>query len=134
GGQVRADSAGPGRGAVFTVDLPGAPAAAVRALEALPSGDRRRSTAGALKGLRVWAVDDDIDAHEVLTLTLRQSGAEVECFASGQALRAALASRRPHIFLIDLAMPGEDGFQVLSRARAMEAAGGEAAGEDYIPA
>src|SRR5207249_6026466 len=49
GGQVRADSAGPGRGATFTVDLPGAPASAVAALARLPSGDRRRSTAGALK-------------------------------------------------------------------------------------
>ena len=51
GGQVRADSGGAGRGATFTVDLPGAPAAAVAAMAELPSGDRRRSTVGALKGL-----------------------------------------------------------------------------------
>jgi PAS domain S-box-containing protein len=136
GGQVRADSGGHGRGAAFTVDLPGAPAAAVRALAALPSGDRRRSTAGALKGLRVWAVDDDTDAHEVLTLTLRQAGAEVECFASGRALGPALEAaplaRRPQVLLIDLAMPGEDGFEVLRRARTIESASGGEAG--YTPA
>ena len=45
GGQVRADSPGPGRGATFTVDLPGAPASAVLALAGQPSEDRRRSTA-----------------------------------------------------------------------------------------
>src|SRR5207237_10109841 len=95
GGQVRADSAGPGRGATFTVDLPGAPASAVRVLASLPSGDRRRSTAGALKGLRVWVADDDIDAHEVVALTLPQAGAQVECFNSGRALGAALEAGLP---------------------------------------
>jgi PAS domain S-box-containing protein len=135
GGQVRADSPGPGRGATFTVDLPGAPASAVLALANLPSGDRRRSTAGALKGLTVWVTDDDVDAHEVLALTLRQAGAEVECFDSGRALgaalEAALPARGPHVLLIDLAMPGEDGFEALRRARSIELACGN---DRYTPA
>jgi len=135
GGQVRADSAGPGRGATFTVDLPGAPASAVAALARLPSGDRRRSTAGALKGVSVWVTDDDVDAHEVLALTLRQAGAEVECFNSGRSLGEALEGLQPgqgpHVLLIDLAMPGEDGFEALRRARAIELARGN---ERYTPA
>jgi len=135
GGQVRADSAGPGRGATFTVDLPGAPAAAVLALAGQPPEDRRRSTAGALKGLKVWVVDDDLDAHEVVALTLRQAGAQVECFNSGRALgvalEAALPARGPHVLLIDLAMPGEDGFEALRRARSIELACGN---ERYTPA
>jgi PAS domain S-box-containing protein len=135
GGQVRADSAGAGRGATFTVDLPGAPAAAVAALSELPSGDRRRSTAGALKGLAIWVTDDDVDAHEVVTLTLRQAGAEVKCFSSAKALAAALGeawpSNGPHVLLIDLAMPGEDGFEALRRARSIELACGN---ERYTPA
>jgi len=135
GGQVRADSAGPGRGASFTVDLPGAPAAALAALARLPSGDRRRSTAGALKGVTVWVTDDDVDAHEVLALTLRQAGAEVECFNSGRALGEALESapegQRPHLLLIDLAMPGEDGFEALRRVRTLELGRGN---ERYTPA
>jgi len=132
GGQVRADSAGAGRGATFTVDLPGAPAAAVAAQRGAPPTERRRSSAGALAGLRIWLVDDDLDAHEVAALTLRQAGAEVECFASGAqlgtALEAALAasskSKAPQALLIDLAMPGEDGFEVLRRARSLELACG----------
>jgi PAS domain S-box-containing protein len=135
GGQVRADSAGAGRGATFTVDLPGAPASAVAALARLPSGDRRRSTAGALKGVTVWVTDDDVDAHEVLALTLRQAGAEVECFNSGRSLVAALEVLQPgygpHVLLIDLAMPGEDGFEALRRARVIELA---RSGERYTPA
>ncbi|HEY3075661.1 MAG TPA: ATP-binding protein [Burkholderiales bacterium] len=135
GGQVRADSAGPGRGATFTVDLPGAPASAVLALANLPSEDRRRSTAGALKGLKVWVADDDVDAHEVVALTLRQAGAQVEAFNSGRALcaalEAALPARGPHVLLIDLAMPGEDGFEALRRARSIELACGN---DRYTPA
>jgi PAS domain S-box-containing protein len=135
GGQVRADSSGAGRGATFTVDLPGAPAAAVAALAELPSGDRRRSTAGALKGLTIWVTDDDVDAHEVVSLTLRQAGAEVKSFNSAKALAAALEeawpSKGPHVLLIDLAMPGEDGFEALRRARSIELACGN---DRYTPA
>jgi PAS domain S-box-containing protein len=129
GGQVRADSAGVGRGASFTIDLPGAPAAAVLALADAPSqNERRRSTAGALAGVCVWMVDDDIDAHEVVSLTLRQAGAEVDAYAASAELAAALEARLPDhgpgVLLIDLAMPGEDGFAALRRARAIEMARG----------
>src|SRR5207248_1830726 len=79
--------------------------------------------------------DDDVDAHEVLALTLRQAGAEVECFNSGRSLGAALEALQPgqgpHVLLIDLAMPGEDGFEALRRARAIELARGN---ERYTPA
>ena len=135
GGQVCADSPGPGRGATFTVDLPGAPASAVLAIAGQPSEDRRRSTAGALKGLKIWVTDDDVDAHEVVSLTLRQAGAQVESFNSARglavALEAALPARGPHVLLIDLAMPGEDGFEALRRARSIELACGN---ERYTPA
>ena len=129
GGQVRGDSAGVGRGSTFTIDLPGAPAAAVLALADTPSAnDRRRSTAGALAGLLIWTVDDDLDAHEVVSLTLRQAGAEVQAFASSAELAASLQARLPAAgpaaMLIDLAMPGEDGFEALRRARSIEAARG----------
>jgi len=83
----------------------------------------------------VWVTDDDTDAHEVLQLTLRQAGAEVACFDGGPALGAALQAaepgRGPHVFLIDLAMPGEDGFAALRRARAIETA---RSADHYTPA
>jgi PAS domain S-box-containing protein len=124
GGQVRADSAGEGRGATFTVELPAAPAAAALTVAA-PQGERRKSGPGALAGMRVWVADDDADAHEVVALTLRQSGAEVEGFGSGAELMAALerpGARGPDVLLLDLAMPGEDGFEVLRRVRSLEMA------------
>jgi PAS domain S-box-containing protein len=132
GGQVRADSSGVGRGATFTIELPAAPASAARIT---PAPDRRGTNEGALKGVRVWVLDDDDDAHEVASLTLRQTGAEVENAHSAAELAAmlerALPGRGPDVFLIDLAMPGEDGFQALRRIRALEMAHGA---ERYIPA
>ncbi|MGQ0546763.1 MAG: ATP-binding response regulator, partial [Betaproteobacteria bacterium] len=125
GGQVRADSAGEGRGATFTVELPAAPAAALAHAGSPPRAERRRAGPAALAGVRVWVADDDADAHEVVALTLRQAGAEVEGFGSGAELMAALqaaAARRPDVLLLDLAMPGEDGFEVLRRVRSLEMA------------
>ncbi len=134
GGQVRADSAGVGRGATFMVELPAVAAQSGAAPQPVPQ-ERRRIAAGALRGARVWLVDDDTDAHEVVALTLQQTGARVESFAScGQliaALERTLPDRPPHVFLIDLAMPGEDGFETLRRVRSLEMAAGV---EQPVPA
>ena len=127
GGQVRADSGGIGRGAVFTVELPAAPQQAALAVAEAPAPDRARLE-GALAGLRVWLVDDDADAHEVVALTLGQYGAVVQAYRSSAELAAALdkaaTAAAPQVLLVDLAMPGEDGFAALRRVRAQEAARG----------
>ena len=124
GGQVRADSQGVGKGASFTVELP----AIAQPLPTAQARPERRTLANALRGVRIWMVDDDLDAHEVVALTLEQTGAVVESFASCAELTAALEgrlpSRAPELFLIDLAMPGEDGFETLRRIRSMEGAAG----------
>jgi PAS domain S-box-containing protein len=129
GGQVRADSPGLGKGATFTVDLPAAPLAAALAAIGAPSPEqRRRAMEGALAGVRVWVADDDPDAHEVVALTLRQTGAVVQSFSSGRSLVAALeevlTSEPPDLLLVDLAMPDQDGFETLRRVRSVELAAG----------
>jgi PAS domain S-box-containing protein len=134
GGQVRADSAGVGRGATFTIEVPAAPASAARAAVSGPV-ERRGANEGALTGVRVWVLDDDMDAHEVATLTLQQAGAVVESASSAGELAGmlerVLPARGPDVLLIDLAMPGEDGFEALRRVRSLEMACGA---ERYIPA
>jgi PAS domain S-box-containing protein len=129
GGQVRADSPGLGKGATFTVDLPAAPRAAALAAVGAPSPDqRRRASENALADVRVWIADDDPDAHEVVALTLKQSGAVVQSFGSGRqlvdALEGMLAKDPPDVLLLDLAMPDQDGFETLRRARSLELAAG----------
>jgi len=92
GGQVRADSPGAGKGASFTVELP----AMAQPMPAAPQvRPERRTLANALRGVRIWMVDDDVDAHEVVALTLEQTGAVVESFTSCGELTAALEGRLP---------------------------------------
>ena len=133
GGQVRADSPGVGRGSTFTVELPAAPASALR--PQAPIVERRGSNQGALNGMRIWVLDDDPDAHEVAALTLEQAGAQVQSATSAAELAGmleqALPAQGPDVLLIDLAMPGEDGFEALRRVRSLEMAFGA---ERYIPA
>jgi CheY-like chemotaxis protein len=70
-----------------------------------------------------------------VALTLRQTGATVETSTSAGELAAhlerVLPDHGPDVFLVDLAMPGEDGFEALRRIRSLEMASGA---ERYIPA
>jgi PAS domain S-box-containing protein len=121
GGQVRAESAGPDRGATFTVELPASVAATAAPA---PSAAAPARGAARLEGLDIVLVDDDPDARDTIGLALRQAGAVVADFAAGDGALARLAERLPadppDVLLLDLAMPGEDGFAVLARIRALE--------------
>jgi len=136
GGAARAESRGAGQGATFTVELP-APATGAWAVRAPASASDARLTSAGLNDLSIYVVDDDADAREIVGFALRQAGATVETFASGRELAARLegtaAAARPDILLLDLAMPGEDGFAVLARVRSIEAESGIGP-QDSIPA
>ena len=121
GGWVRADSAGSGRGATFTVSLPhamSARAAADQTASAVEPGPR-------LDGLTVMVVDDNADALEMLRVALEGAGAVVRTESSGEAAIAAWKQADADVLLCDLAMPGIDGFEVLERVRAVDAGSGK---------
>ncbi len=112
GGSVEARSEGPGRGSEFIVRLPLA-----RVAEAAPHHDDAASEAP-LEGRRVLVVDDNGDAAESLALLLQSAGAEVHTALDGPAGLAAARRFLPHAVLLDLGMPGMDGFEVARRLRA----------------
>jgi CheY-like chemotaxis protein len=113
GGSVKAHSAGAGLGSTFTVRLPLAIEAAATAGSHAPAG---RS----LAGLHLLVVDDDPDTLDLLHDCLRACGAEVRTAGSvAQALSACAGPSRFDAVISDLAMPLEDGFQLLARVRAM---------------
>ena len=126
GGTVRAESAGPGCGARFTVRLPRVAGPAAR--EHAPATAVARASSGApdLSAVRVLLVDDEEDVRVGLAQLLEDAGAEVVALDSGAGVEPALLRHRPHVLLLDIGMPGEDGYSVIRRVRTLPpAAGGD---------
>jgi CheY-like chemotaxis protein/two-component sensor histidine kinase len=116
GGSVRAESAGPGQGAVFTVTLPLMPEADSVSVTA-PRPRPAFVESADLHGLRVLIVDDDEDGRLWVKRMVVGAGAEaVDVADVGQAL-AAVETFRPHVLVSDLAMPVRDGFDLLGFLR-----------------
>jgi len=68
--------------------------------------------------MSVMVVDDNADSSESLAVLLRLSGHEVEVAANGESALALADTFRPQVVLLDLGLPGMDGFEVARRLRA----------------
>ena len=111
GGTIDAHSAGASRGAIFTIRLPQIPAPARPVASA--------GTAAAVRGpRRILIIEDNGDARDMLRAQLERAGHEVHAAADGPAGVEAAAAARPEIVLIDVGLPGFDGFEVARRIRA----------------
>lgn len=118
GGEVRAASAGLGTGASFTVTLPLAAVETRSTVQA--TADAGMGTApDVLKAVRVLIVDDAADVRGAVSELLTHAGAEVLALESGLLIEPTLAEFRPHVLLLDIGIPGEDGYAVLRRIRAL---------------
>ncbi|HMM77773.1 MAG TPA: chemotaxis protein CheB [Gammaproteobacteria bacterium] len=118
GGTLTARSEGLGRGSEFVIRLPAAaPAPAARGEDAAA----RDAAASPAEPQRVLIVDDNVDAAETLAMLIATASTnEVRVANSGsEALRAA-AEFRPDIALLDIGMPGMDGFELARRLREQE--------------
>jgi signal transduction histidine kinase len=123
GGRVMADSAGEGRGAIFTVELPVVPPKPtvdepIRTTPAVVESARAAADRVTdLTGVRVLVVDDERDAREVIAKLLRRVNAEVEVAASAHEALEQLGKRCPDVLISDIAMPDCDGYELLRTAR-----------------
>ena len=125
GGTVRAESAGEGQGATFTVDLPLMIArppqpAVVRDEERVhPTADtgERLVCPPELEGLHVLFVDDEEDARALLTTILESCGARVTAVGSAREALDELGREKFDVLLSDIGMPGEDGYWLIKRVR-----------------
>jgi PAS domain S-box-containing protein len=117
GGEVRAESAGRGRGATFTVALP-------TAAGSPGETDESDARAGAAERLRVLVVEDSPDAAESLRMLLEEYGHEVEVAFTGQEGVRAAARWRPQVVICDIGLPGMDGFAVAAAIRRLPPAAG----------
>jgi PAS domain S-box-containing protein len=123
GGTIRAESAGIGEGAVFTVDLPLAqerrdPA---RAEERRREVERRRSRMGAVRldGVHVLLVEDDDDSRKLLGTMLKRYGARVTSTKSAAEALAVFERELPDVLISDIGMPDQDGYELMRKLRAL---------------
>ncbi|MDQ3755638.1 MAG: response regulator, partial [Acidobacteriota bacterium] len=133
GGRVFVHSDGEHRGSTFTIELP---LAELRnADHGMRIGDRadelqdensaseqsaiRIPHSAMLEGVRVLVVDDEADTRELVSTILAQSGAEVRAAESTAAALAALDEWQPDLLLSDIGMPGEDGYALIGKIRAL---------------
>lgn len=82
-----------------------------------------------LDGLQVLVVDDEPDVREFITAILEPYGIGVRTVANAAAALEALEQYYPDVLVSDIRMPGEDGYRLIERIRALEAKRG-----GYLPA
>jgi signal transduction histidine kinase/ActR/RegA family two-component response regulator len=124
GGDIRVESAGAGTGATFIVTLPAAfETAAGRSVSTTAFRNMQvdPSIPGSLAGIRVLLVDDELDVRELMATAVEKAGATVFSAASTREAIAALSEADIDVLLADIAMPGEDGYDLIRQVRSMSA-------------
>ena len=131
-GNVSVESPGLGQGATFTVEFP------LTSLEVIGSNlvgielftgrprDIFESAANSteLKHLRVLIVEDDPDTQALLATVLQQHGAEVVAVESAVSALAEVARSKPDVIISDIAMAGENGYDLIKKIRSLPAHAG----------
>jgi signal transduction histidine kinase/CheY-like chemotaxis protein len=113
GGTVQAWSDGPGTGSEFTVELP--------LFLGREATNRDAETRLTLPSRRILVVDDNQDAGDMLAALLTTCGATVSTVRDGRSALDALDAFRPDAIVMDIGMPGMDGYEVARRIRATPA-------------
>ncbi len=110
GGRVEAHSEGAGKGSEFRIWLPLLPITEEQVADGYGSAEETKS-------LRILLVDDNLDAVELMSALLESDGHEVTTALSGQAAIESAIECLPEVALIDIGMPGMDGYEVARRLK-----------------
>jgi signal transduction histidine kinase/DNA-binding response OmpR family regulator len=122
GGAVAVTSEGLEKGATFTITLPlslfvTTPTESVQ--EESNGHKKYEKTDTELNGVRVLIVDDDVDTCEMLTFALNLLGAEAQASTSVSEAFVSIDKWQPDVLLTDINMPGEDGYSLINKLRAL---------------
>lgn len=110
GGTIAAHSEGKGKGSEFVMQLP----LAVEPRSAAPAADSAQTT---VPTTRILVVDDNRDAADSLGMLLQCLGADVRVAHNGAEALEAVEAYQPAVVLLDIGMPGMDGYEVARRIR-----------------
>ncbi|MBW4634219.1 MAG: response regulator [Iphinoe sp. HA4291-MV1] len=117
GGTVSAESAGEGKGATFTVQLP---VLENRDKERGKGKDRRKNSSNPsspLEGVHILVVDDDADSRDFLVFALEDFGANATAVTSASSALEILMTFKPDILISDIGMPEQDGYSLIRQVR-----------------
>src|SRR5947209_2753550 len=112
GGTLHATSEGEGKGSELILRLPLSP------VKPAPERERADAPARAAVPRRVLVVDDNVDAAATLELLLKSLGHETRMAHDGARALDIAREFRPDVVLLDIGMPGLDGYEVARRLRA----------------
>ena len=128
GGTVVAQSAGQGQGATFTVRLPVTlmeiPADGVSRVSASAVAADSQTGLVRLDGVRVLAADDDAEGLALVNAILTRAGADVRTSVSASEALDLFKEWHPDVLVSDIEMPGEDGYSLIRKVRALGADNG----------
>ncbi len=111
-GRLQASSGGIGKGSEFTVKLPAASAAPGQ--ETTTVLERGRSAG---RSMRILVVEDNVDNADSLSMLLRLYDHDVQVALTGPTALEMASAFRPEVVLLDIGLPGMDGYQVAKRLR-----------------
>jgi PAS domain S-box-containing protein len=128
GGKIKAESAGEGRGASFTIELPLRAVSGSEPVSGINASDldvdmgemaARLKFLPVLDGLNILSVDDELQARDLIATLLRKYGAAVTPVSSSAEAMEALTNERMKFDLIvsDIGMPEENGYTLIRRIR-----------------
>jgi CheY-like chemotaxis protein len=116
GGSILAESQGENQGSTFTVLIPAKKMISDRIIanqsETFEVDER------CLQGLKILVVEDDPNSREVFTIMLLSFGAIVKSAESASKGLELFKEFRPDVLVSDIAMPGEDGYSLMTKIRA----------------
>jgi CheY-like chemotaxis protein len=126
GGSVRVKSAGVGQGSTFAVSLP----LTVVQPETDPDGERHHprvpsstsvppDACAQIAGVKVLVVDDEADARALVRRLLEDCKAQVVTAGSAAEALELVRTEKPDVLVCDIGMPGEDGYSLIRRVRAL---------------
>ncbi|MES2476113.1 MAG: PAS domain S-box protein [Verrucomicrobiota bacterium] len=113
GGSIVATSGGEGKGTEFIIRLPLVSPPTTAKIENVPS-EKSHS-------LRILIVDDNVDAAETMAMLQQLRGHQTRIAHNGQHALETASNFLPHAILLDIGLPGMDGYEIASRIRQLPA-------------